>query len=134
MSLRVLCAFQTEEIFEFVKSALRGYECEVIKASSEALALFLTQKNFPCLVISEFQPESAWGLNLLSDLKAERELCGIPLVLLAKRPADVSLPCLDLPKGAEMLLWYPIESYEFLNAVGQFVAELKDERVPETPE
>ncbi len=134
MGLKVLCAFQTEEIFEFVKSALKGYDCDVIKASSEALALFLTQKNFPCLIVCEFQAHMGWGMSLLSELKAEDELKTIPIVLLAKRPSDVSLPSIELPSGAEMLLWYPIESYEFISAIGKYLLELKDERLPETPE
>ncbi len=134
MGLKVLCAFQAEEIFEFVKSALKSFECDVIKASSEALALFLTQKNFPCLIICELQADLGWGMNFLHDLKAEDELQAIPVVFLARRPADMTLPQLDLPTGAEMLLWYPIESYEFISAVGKYLVELKDERVPETPE
>lgn len=132
--LRIMCAFQNEEIFDFVKSALKTIECDLIKASSEALALFLAQKNFPCLIVSEFLPESGWGLNLLSELKAEAELSGIPLVFMVRRPADVSLPRLSLPQGAEMLIWYPIESYEFLSSVRKYLHELKDERPPETPE
>lgn len=132
--LRILCAFQNEEIFDFVKSALTTIECEVIKASSEALALFLAQKNFPCLVVSELLPDVGWGINLLSDLKAEEELGAIPVVFLARRPPNISLPILDLPHGAEMLLWYPIESYEFFSSVEKYLRELKDERDPETPE
>lgn len=132
--LRILCAFQTEEIFDFVKSALKNIECELIKASSEALALFLAQKNFPCLVVSELLPESGWGMGLLSDLKSEAELAAIPLVFLAKRPAGMSLPDMAVPQGAEMLIWYPVESYEFISSVRKYLREMKDERMPETPE
>jgi DNA-binding response OmpR family regulator len=133
VSIKVLCAFQTEGIFDFVKSALQD-ECEVIKASSEALALFLAQKNFPCLVVSELLLEEGWGINLLAELKADADLCAIPLIFLCRRPADVSLPELDLPQGAAMLMWYPIESYEFYTAVRGFIREFKDERALESPE
>lgn len=136
MAIQVLCAFQSEEIFEFVKSALQSWqgECEVIKASSESLALFLSQKNFPCLVVSELVAQSSFGLSLLSDLKAEPELSVIPLVFLSKRPADMSLPPLKAPEGSELLMWYPIESYEFIAAVKKYLQKIEDTRSPETPE
>jgi response regulator RpfG family c-di-GMP phosphodiesterase len=129
-----MCAFQTEEIFDFVKSAFKNLECELIKASSEALALFLAQKNFPCLVVSELEPESGWGMNILSELKAESELAHIPLVFIARRPAGMTVPELAVPQGAEMLIWYPVESYEFLSSVRKYLREMKDERPLETPE
>ncbi len=132
--LRIMCAFQTEEIFDFVKSAFKNLECELIKASSEALALFLAQKNFPCLVVSELEPESGWGMNILSELKAESELAHIPLVFIARRPAGMTVPELAVPQGAEMLIWYPVESYEFLSSVRKYLREMKDERPLETPE
>jgi len=134
MGIKVLCAFQSEEIFEFVKSALKGFECEVVKASSEALALFLTHKNFPCLIICELISDDGWGLNLLSDVKSEVDLSAIPFVFLAKRQSEMSLEQIPLPEGAQLLMTYPVESYEFVSAIKKFICEMKDERSPESPE
>ncbi len=136
MAVRVLCAFEAEEVFDFVKNAVQSVvpECEVIKASSEALALFLTQKNFPCLIVCEMQDEESWTVNLLNELKAEPTLARIPLVFLAKRPDSVCIQEPLLPGGAEFVLCYPIETYEFLKAIRTYLKEIKDERVPETPE
>jgi CheY-like chemotaxis protein len=134
MAIKVLCAFQSEEIFEFVKSALQNFECELVKASSEALALFLTHKNFPCLIICELLSADGWGMSLLSDVKSEPDLSAIPFVFLAKRQSEMSLEPLPLPIGAQMLLTYPIESYEFAAAIKKYICEVKDERTPESPE
>lgn len=136
MGLKVLCAFQNEEVFDFVKSSLaKSYELDLIKASSEALALFLAQKNFPCLIVCELQHEGGWAVNLLNELKSEAELCQIPVVFLARRAADsIDLSQIAVPNGAELLLRYPIESYEFVSAVEKYLCEWKADRLPETPE
>jgi CheY-like chemotaxis protein len=131
---KVLCAYQTEEIFEFVKSALETFECEVIKATSEALALFLAQKNLPCLIVSELKADEDFGINLLSDLKADDELDQMPVVYLVKRWSKIALPRLDLPEGAAMLIWYPLPASEFAESVRRFIAEPQASRLPESPE
>lgn len=136
VALKVLCAFQSEEVFEFVKSSLSGYECDLIKASSEALALFLAQKNFPCLIVCEYQPSGeGWAVNLLNELKAESELKSIPVVFLARRlSATIEIQKVELPEGAELLMYYPIESYEFCSSIKKYLVEWKTDRLPETPE
>ena len=134
MALRVLCAFQTEEIFEFVKSSLKTIDCEVIKANNEALAHFLAHKNFPCLVLSELQPDGGWGLNLFCNLKAEPDLEAIPFVFLSRHSSEIGPLELNLVQGASMLLWYPMESQEFVPTISAFLHELKDERSQKSSE
>lgn len=135
MALKVLCAFQNEEVFDFVKSSLVAYECDLIKASSEALSLFLANKNFPCLIVCEYLPDGGWAVNLLNELKSESELQAIPVVFLVRRPTQsMNFPELEKPNGAEKLIWYPIESYEFISAIKQYLVEWKTDWLPETPE
>lgn len=137
MALKILCAFKTDEIFEFVKLALQNLECELVKATSESLALFLAQKNFPCLVICEKELHGGSGLNLLSEMKAEKDLANIPFVFLTPRPESTDLPNLptcELPNGAEIFLWYPIERHEFLSSINRFLQKVEDRREPESPE
>jgi len=136
VALKILCAFKTEEIFDFVKSALHNFECELIKSTSESLALFLAQKNFPCLIISENELHGGSGLNLLGEVKAQADLASIPFVFLMPRPDSTcaDLPKTDLPPGAELIMWYPIETHEFLKTISKFLQEKDDPRDPETPE
>lgn len=138
LSLKILCAFQTEEIFEFIKAALQDFQCELVKSTSESLALFLAQKNYPCLIISEKELHGGSGINLLREIKAESDLASIPFVFLVPRPGTTTicpdLPKEELPEGAEMLMWYPIEQHEFIASIGRFLEEMTDPREPETPE
>lgn len=138
MSLKILCAFQTEEIFEFIKTALKDYQCEVVKSTSESLALFLAQKNFPCLIISEKELHGGSGINLLREIKAESDLASIPFVFLTPRPSTATncpdLPRVELPEGAELIMWYPIEKHEFIASISKFLQTRTDPREPETPE
>lgn len=134
MALKILCAYQHQEIFDFVKTSLASRDCELVKASSEALALFLAHKNFPCLIVAELMGEGGWALNLLAELKAEPELAQIPVVFLAWREAGLHLDTVPLPQGAEKIIAYPIESYEFYAAVSEYLFELEDRRAPESPE
>lgn len=138
MSLKILCAFQTEEIFEFIKTALQDFQCELVKSTSESLALFLAQKNFPSLIISENELHGGSGINLLREIKAESDLASIPFVFLIPRPATAmrypDLPKAELPEGAELLMWYPIEKHEFIASISKFLQETTDPRAPETPE
>ena len=135
MAVKVLCAFQNEEVFNFIKSALSNYECDLIKASSEALALFLAQKNHPCVIICEHDESGSWALNFLNELKAEESLQSIPVVFLMRRSAQsIELPQIEPPSGVELLMWYPIESYEFCTAIKRYLVEWKSDWLPETPE
>lgn len=138
MAFRVLCAFKTEEIFEFVKSALSRFQCDLVKTTSESLALFLAQKNFPSLIISESELHGGSGVNLLREVKAEQALATIPFVFLSPRPKEDGLPTgnvtPDVPEGAELFMWYPIETHEFLSAIAKFLQEVEDNRAPETSE
>ncbi len=135
MAVKVLCAFQNEEVFNFIKSALSNYECDLIKASSEALALFLAQKNHPCVIICEYADSESWALNFLNELKAEESLQAIPVVFLMRRSAQsIELPQIEPPSGVELLMRYPIESYEFCTAIKRYLVEWKSDWLPETPE
>lgn len=132
--MKVLCAFQNEEVFDFVKSALQSFECEFLKASSESLALFLTQKNYPCLLVCELSANERWGINLLAELKAAPELSLIPLVFLLRREDFALFEGQTTDCGADMVISYPIEDYEFTKRVAPYLLDLKDDRVMETPE
>ena len=138
MSVKILCAFKSDEIFEFVKSALQNFHCEIVKSTSESLALFLAQKNFPCLIISEKELHGGSGINLLREVKAEQDLASIPFVFLTPRSTtsanSADLPAAELPPGAELLMWYPIESHEFLAQIKAFLQEIDDPRAPDTAE
>lgn len=135
MAVKVLCAFQNEEVFNFVKSALNNYECDLIKASSEALALFLAQKNHPCVIVCEHDEAGSWALNFLNELKAEESLQAIPVVFLIRSSAQsIEIPQITAPRGVELTMRYPIESYEFISAIKRYLVEWKSDWLPETPE
>lgn len=77
-------------------------------------------------------------MNLLHELKSERDLASIPFVFLTPRPSDSdrvsNFPKAEIPPGAEMFIWYPVESHEFVRLVHRFLEEKEDPREPDTAE
>lgn len=121
MPVKILCASYSDEIFDFVKRNLSQFECEVIKATSVALALFLAQKNQPCLVLAELELNDGSGLDLLRELASEPQLQKIPFMFLKRVDSTTKLPE-DLPADCnEKSLIYPLSEAAFLAAVVPFL-------------
>lgn len=83
MAIRILCAGKTDELFQTVKDSVADIECEVAKSTSVALALFLAQKSFPCLILSEPELTEGTPQELFAALKEEAQLDEIPFFVVA---------------------------------------------------
>lgn len=121
MADKILWAGRSDEIFQFVRRCLDGRDCQVIKASSAALALFLSQKNKPSLVLSEFDMADGTGEELLDELKSEPELSAIPFVFLNLTDSrSTGMPGRQLA-GAEKILWMPLTEAELLTEIAPYL-------------
>lgn len=89
MNIRILVATNDQVIFDLVKTALAAREIDIVRASGMALALFLTKKNQPVLIISDLELIDGDGISLLRELKSDSQLAALPFVfLLRKEPAQ----------------------------------------------
>lgn len=144
MGIRVLCAGKTDQLFEAVKTAVNGIECEVAKSSSVALALFLALKNYPCLILSERALVEGTGEELYLALQQEEQLEQIPFFIVTAGDTDRSgAPdsATGWPRPSD-----PASSREESGApackaierlpvwIRQYLVEIPDRRPEETPE
>jgi CheY-like chemotaxis protein len=104
MNIRILVATNDQVNFELVKTALAAREIDIVRASGMALALFLTKKNQPVLIISDLELIDGDGISLLREIKSDSQLAAIPFVfLLRQKPAESVIKNL-FEKGATAIL------------------------------
>lgn len=128
--MKILCAGKSEETFSFVKRVLEPLECEVIKATSLALALFLAQKNFPSLVLCENELTEATGLDLYDALQDEPALKDIPFMLFT---SDNGKQLVN-DRSNVQILHHPISEPLFLASLAPYLKERIDDRPEESSE
>ena len=127
MAIRILCAGKGDRLAEFVKSAVTGFDCEVVKSTSVALALFLAQKNFPCLILCERQLVEGTAQELLVAVQAEPDLDHIPFFVVTDQDAGLKL------QGASTLR-LPLHQEELCLWLKPYLVEYPDLRPEETAE
>jgi two-component system, cell cycle sensor histidine kinase and response regulator CckA len=77
---KLLIAAKDRQKVEQVKQAFDHCDCQVIPAPSMSLALFLTQKNLPDLILADIELTDGDGIKFLQELKSEPELRAIPFI------------------------------------------------------
>jgi CheY-like chemotaxis protein len=83
MTLKTLVASNHSATVERVKNAFADVDCEVIRAPSLSLALYLARKNFPDVILSDLELVDGDGIQLLHEVRAETELQSIPFALMS---------------------------------------------------
>ncbi len=130
MAIRILCAGKNDDLAEFVKTAVAEYECEVVKSTSVALAMFLAQKNFPSLILSEQKLSEGTGQELYHAVQDESTLNQIPFFIVTENASQS--PSGDV-SGA-LTLRYPKRAEDLRDWLKPYLVELPDLRPEETPE
>lgn len=128
MPIRILCAGKNDDLAEFVKRAVANVECEVIKSTSVALAMFLAQKNFPSLILCEQKLVEGTASELYQAVQSEEDLNQIPFFIVTK---DKTPP--DNVDGASTL-HCPAHEEELRAWLKPFLVEIPDLRPEETAE
>ncbi len=126
VAIRILCAGKGNNLFETVKESLTGIECEVAKSTSVALALFLAQKCFPCVILCEPELVEGSPQELFNAMQEEPDLQPIPFFIVqnqAGQSVDHELPSVTITTNEEMRNW-----------VRPFLVEIEDNRPEETSE
>jgi two-component system, cell cycle sensor histidine kinase and response regulator CckA len=134
---KLLIAARDRQKVEQVKQAFDHCDCQVIPAPSMSLALFLTQKNLPDLILADTDLTDGDGIKLLQELKSEPELRAIPFIFYVS-PSNKTLDEKQaLIYGAAALLNDAVKDtdlYDFTMPLIQSRVVTKGKRQEETPE
>ncbi|PZM85937.1 MAG: hypothetical protein DKT66_00590 [Candidatus Melainabacteria bacterium] len=104
MSRHILIASKDKRIGELVKEAVQSLDYNIVVAADLSLALYLTNKNMPDLIVTDEELINGSGYDLLSELGTDEELGVIPILFIAKNGND-GQKALDL--GAKKVIASP---------------------------
>lgn len=127
MTIKVLVLDRTHTAEQLAKETLVPLGCQIITASSTALAIFLARKNFPSLLIAGLSGADDY-LDLPGEIQADEDLAHIPIVFVALNGQKLN------NSGANKTLSMPIEPSTFIAELLPYLRESVDERPEETPE
>ncbi len=74
MSRHILIASKDKKIGELAKEAVQSLDYNVVVAADLSLALYLTNKNMPDLIVTDEDLIGGSGFDLLSELRSDEEL------------------------------------------------------------
>jgi CheY-like chemotaxis protein len=127
VTIKVLVVDRTHLAQELAKDALGPLGCQIITATSTALAVFLARKNFPSLVIAGIG-DTDDHTDLAQEIKDDPDLSHIPIVYIADEGRNIK------GFGATKTLFRPIDRRGLVAEVWPFLRESKDDRPEETSE
>lgn len=133
MAVRILVVGSTGDNANLARKTLVPLECEVAPATSISLGLYLAHKTLPDLIVADTAMVDGTGLDLLREVKADKELSEIPFVLMCEA-ADRQLKEAVLSLGADQVIDRPQSEEHFLAAVKPYLHERRHERPEESPE
>lgn len=84
MSRHILVASKDKKIGELAKEAVQSLDYNVVLAADLCLALYLTNKNMPDLIVTDEDLIGGTGYDLLSELGTDEELSVIPILFIGK--------------------------------------------------
>ncbi len=88
MSRHILIASKDKKLGELAKQAVQSLDYNVVVASDLSLALYLTNKNMPDLIVTDEDLIGGSGFDLLSELRSDEELGVIPILFIGKNGKD----------------------------------------------
>ncbi len=134
---KLLVATRDRQKVEQVKQAFDHCDCQVIPAPSMSLALFLTQKNLPDLILADLDLTDGDGIKFLQELKSEPELRAIPFIFYMSSDNKTLDQKQALLFGASALLDHSVKDtdlYDFTMPLIESRMGTKGQRLEETPE
>jgi CheY-like chemotaxis protein len=134
VTLHVLVAGKTLDAVEAIRPALAKNDCQVIRATGVALALYLANKNYPDFVLCNSEMPDGNGLELLKELKSDPQLSKIPVVMMSETPPNGGFEQQALAAGADQVISGPIEPDTLFLRINRYLRELTDDRPEETSE
>lgn len=120
---------QNKGILDAVKQELSPLGHTIITCTSSALAVFLSNKNFPSVVLADQATDSS-PREFIAEMKADEHLSCIPVVVLSDAADNTNWHSL----GAAGCVLKPLKEGVLAYELAPFLREVKDSREEETPE
>ncbi len=136
-AINILVAGKNQNNVELAKAAYAGIGYQVIPAPGTSLALFLAQKNYPDLIISDGVLTDGDGLAFLTELKNDPELAEIPFIFLIDKDTAQLDELLAITYGALNVFYHPIEAGWLKECTVPIItthAQTKEARPEQSPE
>jgi CheY-like chemotaxis protein len=132
LTIKILVVDRGGHVQSMLKETLTPLECQVITASSTALAVFLARKNFPSFVVLNVSfPDDEFELP--QEIANDPELAHIPVVVFVP-PERPDVAQMVQPVGAMRVLPCPESSDVLRSQLVPYLRELVDHRETETTE
>jgi twitching motility two-component system response regulator PilH len=129
--IKVLVVDSTAVTERLSRKTLIPLGCQIITASSTALAVFLARKNFPSLIINGVN--NSEEVELPREISTDPDLAHIPVVVVADNQ-DKRIAENVRASGAAKVLTQPLSPERFFEELRPFLIESQDDRPDETPE
>lgn len=127
---RVLLADDNADMRQYVRDLLSPY-CAVETVSDGLQALEAARRRPPDLIVSDIMMPRLDGLGLLAAIRADRELRGVPVVLLSARAGEEAR-IEGLDAGADDYLVKPFSARELLARLGALLELRRMRQAAET--
>ena len=137
MTLKTLVATNNRSTVNRVKKAFDEIDCEVIPVTTLSLAVFLARKNFPDIILSDYELTDGDGLQLLQEIRSEEELQAIPFALFNAKDEHALDEAQAKALGISALLDEETQGRDLYERVMKLVRAylpVKESRPEETPE
>jgi CheY-like chemotaxis protein len=136
-TIHVLVAGKSENNLSLARQVYDSLGIQVIPAHGLSLSLFLAQKNFPELIISDSSFRDGDGMVFLAEIKADPELSPIPFVFIVDQTVKEFNSERAIAGGANQVLFQPVDPQELADVtlpLIEYRLETKEEREESTPE
>jgi response regulator RpfG family c-di-GMP phosphodiesterase len=117
---------------EMLKETLVPLECQVITASSTALAVFLARKNFPSFIVLNLSAEDD-EFDLPQDIAHDPDLAHIPVIVFVPAHAP-EIKQRIVESTTVKILRCPTDAQALRSGLVPYLRELVDDREQETTE
>jgi CheY-like chemotaxis protein len=131
LAIKVLVVDTTSNAQRLCKETLSPLGCQIITASSTALAVFLARKNFPSLIVNGVS--AGEDIDLPQEIHNDPELAHIPVVVLYEN-GDQAAAQRAASCGATKAIHLPLTPERLFEELRSFLHESEDDRPEDTPE
>lgn len=110
MSRHILIASKDKRIGELAKEAVQSLDYNVVVASDLSLALYLTNKNMPDVIVTDEELIGGTGFELLSELQTDEELGVIPILFMTGKASNGNKSAIEtqaVELGARKVIPHP---------------------------
>ena len=98
-TVKILVADDEQECIDFVRDALADMPCQVLSAKDGKEALAVARQHRPQLIILDVQMPRRDGFAVFRELRSDKELSNVPVIMLTAVTALTGIPFSDKDMG-----------------------------------